>query len=65
MRTPPGGSRPWTWRWKWGEECTSYRGTTPVVEDLAGAVDVGEERLERPDPLLDAGLEPGPLGVRR
>ena len=30
---------------------TSRRGHDAVGEDLAGAVDVGEERLERPDPL--------------
>ena len=28
-----------------------------VAEDLARVVDVGEERLERPHPLLDAGLD--------
>ena len=31
-----------------------------VVEDLAGVVHVGQERLQRPDPLLDAGLDRRP-----
>ena len=35
---------------------TSRRGTMPVVEDLARAVDVGQERLEGPDPLGHARL---------
>jgi hypothetical protein len=36
----------------------------PVGEHLAGAVDVGQERLQRPDPLRDTGLDDLPFGVR-
>jgi len=28
-RTPPAGSKPCTWRWKWALVVTSWRGMTP------------------------------------
>src|SRR6478752_2858905 len=59
MRTPPGGSRPATDRWKCSELATSRHGT--VGQDLPGAVDVGEERLERQHPLAHSRLDPDPL----
>ncbi len=37
-------------------------GEHAVVEGAAGAVDVGEERLEDPDPLADAARDEVPLG---
>ena len=36
------------------------RGHDAVVEHLPGVVDVVEERLERPDPLLDAAVDGRP-----
>ena len=38
-------------RWKCALVVTTLRGTTPSAKHLAGAVDVGEERLERVHPL--------------
>ncbi len=48
-------------RWKLVEVTTSRRGMMPSREDPARAVDVGEERLEREDPLADAALDRRPL----
>ena len=40
-------------------------GHDPVAQDLAGAVDVGEEPLEREHPLRDAPLDRSPTRRRR
>ena len=47
-------------RWKPDAEAITRHGTTPARTHVV-AVHVGEEGLERPDPLGDAGLDAHPL----
>ena len=44
-------------RWKCLEVVMTLRGTTPSATTRAAAVDVGQERLERGDPLPHAALD--------
>ena len=50
-RTPLAGSMPAASRWKWALVRTSRRGTTPSASTWPGAVDVGQEPLQRLHPL--------------
>ena len=64
-RTPLGGVIPATSRRNFSLVKTRLPGHHAVVEGAARAVDVGEERLEGPDPLPDAPGDQVPLQRRR
>ena len=52
-------------RWKCALVVTSAARHDAVGEHLPGAVDVGEERLERAHPLVHARLDDAPTRRRR
>ncbi len=54
------GATPAAARWKCDEVAIDPARDHAVGEDLPGVVHVGEERLERPHPLLDAALDRRP-----
>ena len=60
-RTPFGGVIPVTSRRNFSLVKTRLQGSTPSSKARPGAVDVGEERLEDPDPLADAPRDEVPL----